>query len=112
MLSEERHRKIVTIVERDGRVMVRDLGRRFQTSLITIRKDLEQLHHRGLLHRAHGGALRVEAAALRDPALSEKERLHPKEKMRIALEAARLVRPGQVVILDSGTTTNGGRTER
>jgi len=105
MLSEERRRKIVELVERDGRVVVKELGRRFATSLITIRKDLEHLHQRGLIHRAHGGALPVEAAALRDPTLHEKERLHRKEKIRIALAAARLVRPGQVIILDSGTTT-------
>jgi DeoR family transcriptional regulator, aga operon transcriptional repressor len=105
MLSEERRRKIVELVERDGRVMVKDLGRRFATSLITIRKDLEHLHQRGLVHRAHGGALPVEAAALRDPTLHEKEGLHRKEKARIALAAARLIRPGQVIILDSGTTT-------
>ena len=105
LLSEERRRKIVELVQRDGRVMVKDLGRRFATSLITIRKDLEHLHQRGLIHRAHGGALPVEAAALRDPTLHEKERLHRKEKTRIALAAARLIRPGQVIILDSGTTT-------
>jgi DeoR family transcriptional regulator of aga operon len=105
MLSEERRRKILELVERDGRVMVRDLGRRFSTSLITIRKDLEYLHQRGLIHRAHGGALPVETAALRDPALHEKEQLHRREKSRIALAAARLVRPGQVIILDSGTTS-------
>ena len=105
MLSEERRRKIVELVQRDGRVMVRDLGRRFATSLITIRKDLEHLDQRGLIHRAHGGALPVEGAALRDPTLHEKERLHRKEKTRIALAATRLVHPGQVIILDSGTTT-------
>jgi DeoR family transcriptional regulator, aga operon transcriptional repressor len=104
MLSEERRREILELVQREGRVMVKDLGRRFSTSLITIRKDLEDLHQRGLIHRAHGGALPVEAAALRDPALHEKERLHRREKARIALAAARLVRPGQVIILDSGTT--------
>jgi DeoR/GlpR family transcriptional regulator of sugar metabolism len=59
---------------------------------------------RDLIHRPHGGALPVEARALRDPAVHEKERLHRKEKMRIAL-AARLVRPGQVIILDSGTAS-------
>jgi DeoR family transcriptional regulator, aga operon transcriptional repressor len=105
MLSEERRRKIVQLVERDGRVMVKDLGRRFATSLITIRKDLDHLHQEGLVHRAHGGALPVEAAALRDPALHEKERLHRREKTRIALAAARLVQPGQAIILDSGTTS-------
>jgi len=105
MLNEERRRKIVELVQRDGRVMVRDLGRRFSTSLITIRKDLEHLQQKGLIHRAHGGALPLDAAALRDPTLHEKERLHRREKLRIAAAAAQLVRPGQVIILDSGTTT-------
>lgn len=105
MLSEERRRTIVELVRRDGRVTVSDLGHRFATSLITIRKDLEHLHRKGLIHRAHGGALPVDVAALSDPTLHEKERLHPKEKLRIAAAAARLVRPGQVIILDSGTTS-------
>lgn len=105
MLSEERRRKIVELVQRDGRVVVRDLGKRFSTSLITIRKDLEHLHQRGLIHRAHGGALPLDASALRDPTLHEKERLHRKEKLRIAAAAAQLVRPGHVIILDSGTTS-------
>jgi DeoR family transcriptional regulator of aga operon len=105
MLSEERRRKIVELEQRDGRVMVRDLGRRFDTSLITIRKDLEHLHQKGLIHRAHGGALPVDAAAQLDPTLHEKERLHRREKSRIALAAAKLIRPGHVIILDSGTTS-------
>jgi DeoR family transcriptional regulator, aga operon transcriptional repressor len=104
MLSEERRRKILELVQRDGRVVVTDLARRFRTSLITIRKDLENLHQQGRIHRAHGGALPIDASALRDPSLHEKERLHRKEKLRIAAAAARLVQPGQVIILDSGTT--------
>jgi len=105
MLSEERRRKILDLVQRDGRVVVTDLARRFSTSLITIRKDLEHLHQQGRIERAHGGALPLDAAALRDPSLHEKERLHRKEKFRIAAAAARLVQPGQVIILDSGTTS-------
>jgi DeoR family transcriptional regulator of aga operon len=106
MLSEERRRSIVTLVHRNGRVLVKDLARRFDTSQITIRKDLDVLGTRGLLHRTHGGALRQDGAgALLDPALREKEKQHPKEKLRIATAAARLVKEGQVVVLDSGTTT-------
>jgi DeoR family transcriptional regulator, aga operon transcriptional repressor len=105
MLSEERRRKIIEMVHHDGRVLVRDLARQFSTSEITIRKDLEHLDNQGRIHRAHGGALPLEPAAVRDPALHEKERLHRKEKLRIAAVAARVVRPGQVIILDSGTTT-------
>jgi len=105
MLSEERRRKIVELVQNDGRVLVTDLARRFSSSLITIRKDLEHLDREGRIQRAHGGALPVESAALKDLALREKERLHRREKLRIANVAAKLVRPRQVVILDSGTTT-------
>jgi len=105
MLSEERQRAILEIVNRDGRVLVIDLARQFHTSQVTIRKDLEILHTRGRVHRTHGGALPARESALEDPTLREKEKLHRKEKLRIAAAAARMVTEGQVVILDSGTTT-------
>ena len=84
MLAEERRRKILELTHRDGRVVVKDLARRFSTSLITIRKDLESLHQMGRIQRAHGGALPIDASALRDPTLREKEQLHRQEKLRIA----------------------------
>jgi DeoR family transcriptional regulator, aga operon transcriptional repressor len=105
VLNEERRRAIVEMVNREGRVLVADLSRQFETSQVTIRKDLEQLHEQGLLHRSHGGALPAQEGALEDPTLREKEQLHRKEKLRIASAAARTVKEGQVVILDSGTTT-------
>ena len=105
MLNEERRRAILAMVNREGRVLVLDLAKRFETSQVTIRKDLEELHAHGLIHRTHGGALPAREGALEDPTLREKEKLHRKEKLRIAETAARMVQEGQVVILDSGTTT-------
>jgi DeoR family transcriptional regulator, aga operon transcriptional repressor len=105
MLSEERRRAIVELLQKDGRVLVGDLATRFRTSLITIRKDLEYLHHQGQLERTHGGALPVRTGALMDSSLQQKERQHRREKMHIAAAAARMVGKGQVIILDSGTTT-------
>jgi DeoR family transcriptional regulator, aga operon transcriptional repressor len=105
MLNEERRREILELLSSDGRVLVRELAKKFRTSLITIRKDLESLHHDGLLERTHGGALPIRTGALQDQTLREKERLHRREKMRIAAAALRMIRPGQVIILDSGTTT-------
>jgi DeoR family transcriptional regulator of aga operon len=105
VLNEERRRAIVELVNREGRVLVADLSKQFQTSQVTIRKDLELLHEQGQLHRSHGGALPAREGALEDPTLREKEQLHRKEKLHIAAAAARLVKEGQVVILDSGTTT-------
>lgn len=105
MLNEERRRAILDMMQHDGRVLVADLAEQFQTSQVTIRKDLEILHVRGLVHRTHGGALPTRQGALEDPTLREKEKLYRKEKLSIAIAAARLVAEGQVVILDSGTTT-------
>jgi DeoR family transcriptional regulator, aga operon transcriptional repressor len=105
LLNEERRRAILEAVNREGRVLVLDLANRFETSQVTIRKDLEELHSHGLIHRTHGGALPAREGALEDPTLREKEKLHRKEKLQIATTAAAMVQEGQVVILDSGTTT-------
>jgi DeoR family transcriptional regulator, aga operon transcriptional repressor len=105
VLNEERRRLIVEILNRDGRVLVGALARHFRTSQVTIRKDLDILQAHGRIHRTHGGALPARESALEDPTLREKEKLHRREKLQIAAAAARMVREGQVVILDSGTTT-------
>jgi DeoR family transcriptional regulator, aga operon transcriptional repressor len=105
VLNEERRRLILEILNRDGRVLVGALAKHFHTSQVTIRKDLDLLQAQGRIHRTHGGALPARESALEDPTLREKEKLHRKEKLQIAAAAARMVREGQVVILDSGTTT-------
>jgi len=105
LLNEERRRHILEILNREGRVLVVDLAKQFHTSQVTIRKDLDVLQAHGRIQRSHGGALPARESALEDPTLREKEKLHRKEKLQIAAAAARMVREGQVVILDSGTTT-------
>jgi DeoR family transcriptional regulator of aga operon len=105
MLIEERRRAILEALRTDGRVLVADLAKRFHTSQVTIRNDLEILHSTGKIQRTHGGAVPAHEGALEDPTLLEKEKLHRKEKVQIAAAAAHMVEEGQVVILDSGTTT-------
>src|ERR1700722_16884832 len=99
MLVEERRRAIQQTLRTEGRVLVAELAKRFRASQVTIRKDLEILHSTGKIHRTHGGALPVHEGALEDPTL------RVKEKIQIATAAANMVEEGQVVILDSGTTT-------
>src|SRR6266567_8242786 len=105
VLNEERRRAILDLLTRQGRVLVTELARQFGTSQVTIRKDLEILHAHGLVHRTHGGALPSREGAVEDPTLREKEKLHRQEKLHIAEAAAAKVKEGQVLILDSGTTT-------
>ena len=104
MLAEERRRAILEIMAREGRVLVRELADRFNTSHVTIRNDLKILHTEGLIQRAHGGGLPAGGGTLIDPSLKEKERLHQEEKRRIGDAAAAMVQEGQSILLDSRTT--------
>ncbi len=105
MLVEERRQYILELAQQRGRVLVAVLSKDLGISPLTIRKDLEELQSRGILQRTHGGALLSDSGALFDPSLKEKERHQAGEKQRIAAASAALVREGQCVLLDSGTTT-------
>jgi DeoR family transcriptional regulator of aga operon len=105
MLIEERRQHILSLIQKNGRVLVDELSNELGLSKITIRKDLDYLESKELLVRTHGGALPAQAGTLSDPTIQEKEELHHDEKVRIAKAAAAMVQEGQCIILDSGTTT-------
>ena len=77
---------------------------RFRVSAVTIRGDLDALAGAGLLIRSHGGALR-RSESPDDIPIPVKETLHHAEKVRIAQAAVKMVRDGETIMLDSGTTT-------
>ena len=105
LLVEERRRLIVEYVESNGRATVEELAARFGTSTVTIRNDLETLARHAAIARSHGGALPVTQATTNDIPLNIKEtRSHP-QKVRIGQAAAKLIRDGETIILDSGSTT-------
>jgi len=105
MLIDERRQHVMSLIQRDGRVLVSELSDALGISRITIRKDLDYLESRGLVQRTHGGALAPQSSTLLDPSLKEKEHHQLKEKQQIAAAAAKLVKEGQCVLLDSGSTT-------
>ena len=96
---------MLSLLQRDGRVLVSELAESFGISPITIRKDLDFLESEGLVERTHGGALAPQSATILDPSLKEKERHQTKEKELVAAAAIKLVKEGQCLLLDSGTTT-------
>lgn len=104
LLVEERRRRIVDQVGRNGRATVRELAKHFRVSAVTIRGDLEALARVGALARSHGGALPT-AVAHTDTPLTIKETRHLAEKRRIGAAAANLIHDGETIILDSGSTT-------
>ena len=104
MLSEERHQIILNILENRGSVQVTDLVSQFDVSEMTIRRDLDVLERKGLLRRVHGGAVSDWGRSYEPPFLS-RSTTHQEEKARIGKMAAELVRSGDSMTLDVGTTT-------
>ncbi|MDE2308916.1 MAG: DeoR/GlpR transcriptional regulator [Xanthomonadaceae bacterium] len=104
LLVEERRRLIVELVEKQGRATVEELAMRFGTSTVTIRADLDALAHNSTIVRSHGGALPA-APVANDTPLNIKETRWHAQKLRIGEAAAKMIRNGETVILDSGSTT-------
>jgi DeoR family transcriptional regulator of aga operon len=104
LLTEERRRAILEIVNRQGNALISDLAKKFAVSAVTIRADINALSEKDLVVRSHGGAIRRAEVAL-DAPLDVKAGLHHDEKVRIGKAAASLVNEGEIILLDSGTTT-------
>jgi DeoR/GlpR family transcriptional regulator of sugar metabolism len=102
MLSAERRQQILSALQRDGKVLASELSAALHVSEDTIRRDLRELADAGLLQRVHGGALPSSPAAA---SYAVRQRQSSSAKAEIANAATQLVRNGQVIILDGGTTT-------
>jgi DeoR/GlpR family transcriptional regulator of sugar metabolism len=101
MLTRERKGHILAILQRDGRVVAKAVSQQLGLSEDTIRRDLRELAAEGRLQRVHGGALPASAAIA---SLERREEVSAAGKVAIGKAAAHMVRDGQVVMLDGGTT--------
>jgi DeoR/GlpR family transcriptional regulator of sugar metabolism len=101
MLTTQRKQAILAALQRDGQVVAKTLSETFGVSEDTLRRDLRELAAEGLLQRVHGGALPVSAAVGN---FVQRQQIGTDAKQAIAARAAGLIVPGQVVILDGGTT--------
>lgn len=104
-----RTQKILQELLRDGVISVEHLSKRLKISPSTVRRELAELEHAGLLRRTHGGAIRVEPM-LYEPfrhvsSFGAQEQQHAAEKRRIGLAAAEIVQDGDIIALGAGTTT-------
>ncbi|MGL4207163.1 MAG: DeoR/GlpR family DNA-binding transcription regulator [Aeromonadaceae bacterium] len=100
--TQQRRHAIITLLAERGELSVDSLAREFETSEVTIRKDLAELERNGLLLRRYGGAVPVPQELVAD--VPEAEQVS-KRKLAIAKAAASLIRDHNRIIIDSGSTT-------
>ncbi|MEM1431199.1 MAG: DeoR/GlpR family DNA-binding transcription regulator [Pseudomonadota bacterium] len=103
-ILSRRHERILEMLGQERIVEVAHLSEVLGVSAVTIRSDLDALERRMLLRRIRGGAMSIQPARFERPLDLPSQRFG-EEKERIGALAARMVRNGETVILDAGTTT-------
>ena len=104
--AKERRALIMRQLEQKEEVLVTELSKETGISEVTIRKDLTILQNRNLLVRTRGGAMRKPVENQNeDITIAKKGMFNFREKERIGAEAAKLIKDGDFIMLDSGTTT-------
>ena len=103
MSRYRRWNELLELLAAAGQLQVEEAAKELGVSAATVRRDFDELARQQMLTRIRGGA--VAQGVTYDLPLRYKTERHPSEKQRIAAVAAGLVRPGQVIGLNGGTTT-------
>lgn len=101
---EERRERILAMLAKQKRVTIAELSKTFNLGEATIRRDLNEMEARGLILRTHGGAIPADNAA-EEVAFKVRENRNKDEKERIARFISQIVRNGETLMLDGGSTT-------
>ncbi|MEW6997277.1 DeoR/GlpR family DNA-binding transcription regulator [Colwelliaceae bacterium BS250] len=99
--TQQRRHNILSQLTDLGEVTVDKLAIQFETSEVTIRKDLSALEKSGLLLRRYGGAIPLPVEIIASGHIEKASA----QKLAIAIEAAKQVRDHNRIIIDSGRTT-------
>lgn len=104
-LPGTRQRRLVDVMREKGHVTVVELTTLFGVSRDTIRRDLQLLERQGLLTRTHGGALAGDGLVARETRFQSRVIEHTGAKRSIGRAAAGLIREGETLILNGGSST-------
>ena len=103
MIPQERKKQILALLSSHGYMTVEELARRVYVSIPTIRRDLAVLAKEGSVRRVHGGASHVNQESFEWP-FDLRDRVNLPEKRVIGNLAAKLVKDGEHIFIDSGST--------
>lgn len=102
LIPEERRRKILQMLEKQGSISVVEFSKLLNVSASTVRNDLHYLEKEGLIKRSHGGAIAKERF---NPLFQKEIAGHRTEKIIIAKYAVELVESDETIFIDAGSTT-------
>lgn len=103
MFIEERHKHILDLLERDGKVLVKDLSAQFEVSESMIRKDLQVLEKNNLLQRTYGGAINIKRTIVNGESFYKRVEKDTDLKEIIAKKAYEQIYDGDTIFLDASS---------
>ena len=103
LTQHERHAQIAALLRHEGTVRIATLAKAFDVTTETVRRDLDELAETGALNRTYGGG--ASRSLIDEPGIGVRSRTHAAERGRIARAAARMVEPGDALMIDGGSTT-------
>lgn len=106
MLANERLKYISERLEREGSIQLKDICEKLNASESTIRRDLEELEKQNILKRVYGGAVKIASQLndFTDIAMDNRMSMNRDEKKKIAQKCAEIIKNGDSVFIDGGTT--------
>jgi DeoR family transcriptional regulator of aga operon len=107
--KQQRFEKILSALQQSGSIAAEDLSAQLDVSVVTIRRDLDELEQNGVLNRTHGGAVvgypLFYESFKNDRSFMEQVTRFADEKRRIGRAAAERINPGETIAITPGTTT-------
>src|SRR5580692_1411950 len=101
MLIEERQFRLQELLARQGMSDLDSLATTLSVSQSTVRRDVELLAAKGLARRTHGGVIWLgeRSGPARSYVFDQRLDDHLEAKRKIAMAAAKLVQPGQTLLI-------------
>jgi len=103
MFIQERYKYILDLIEKDGKVLVKDLSIQFKVSESMIRKDLQVLEKRNLLERTYGGAINIKRTIVNGESFFSRVEKNAELKEIIAKKAYSQIKENDTIFLDAST---------
>lgn len=104
MMAQQRLDLILRQVQQQGMINAGEAAKRFDVSVETIRRDLELLEKQGQIKRVYGGAVSCVSKGM-EPQYDSREQNMMEEKAAIARKTAEIIKDGETIAVDVGTTT-------
>jgi len=104
MIADQRRQEILRLIEEQGFIRISNLGKTFDVTDMTIRRDIDFLSELGLVRRVHGGAVSENEGINLATTFLKRNTEFTSEKERIGLRAQEFVEEGSTIFIDGGST--------